>query len=194
VRHVHGIYRDPYTDRLWCLTGDRGGECRFVTSDDGFRHVEVVGSGNETWRCVSAQFTKEYVYYGTDAEFRPNHIYRLHLSSGQREVLGEIDGPVYYSRAVGGDLFFAVTAELCPSQKGRSATLWHVSDARAPSRVVSFEKDSWPIHYFQVGVLHLSQGPDDGAGFFMHAVGLAGADNRTFRVEPDSAAPGVARV
>ena len=92
VRHVHGIYRDPYTSRLWCLTGDRGDECRFLTTDDGFRSVDLVGSGDETWRCVSAQFTRDHVYYGTDAEFQTNHLYRFHRASGDRETLVEIDG------------------------------------------------------------------------------------------------------
>jgi hypothetical protein len=185
VRHVHGIYRDPYTDALWCLSGDRGDECRFTTTADGFRSVDVVGCGDESWRGVSLQFTREHVYYATDAEFERNHLYRLARDGGRRQVLGEIGGPVYYSHAVGGDLFFAVSAELCPGQTDRAATLWHVSDSEPPSRVVSFVKDALPVRYFQAGILNLSRGPGDGAGFYFQGQGLAGADNRTFRVERD---------
>ena len=183
VRHVHGIYRDPHDERLWCLTGDRDDECRFTTSADGFATTEVVGRGDESWRAVSVQFTADFVYYGTDAEFQDNHLVRLRRATGEREPLCEVDGPVYYSQAVGGDLFFAVTAELCPGQKDRAATLWHVADDAAPSRVVSFEKDALPLHYFQAGILNLSRGPADGAGFYLQGQGLRGADNRVFRVE-----------
>src|SRR5690606_14271866 len=27
VRHIHGIFHDPYTDSLWMTTGDDDGEC-----------------------------------------------------------------------------------------------------------------------------------------------------------------------
>jgi hypothetical protein len=186
VRHIHGIYRDPFTDKLWCLTGDRDDECRFMTTDDGFGHLELVGAGDESWRCVSVQFTERHVYYGTDAEFRPNHLYRLDRATGEREQLGQIDGPVFYSRALGGELFFAVTAELCPSQKGRAATLWHVSDTAGPSKVVAFEKDAWSRRWFGFGFLYLSRGPGDGRGLYLHGVGLTGADNRTYRIAPQA--------
>jgi len=182
VRHVHGIYYDPHGRALWCLTGDRGRECRVSVSRDGFRTLDVVGEGDETWRCVSALFTEDGIYYGSDGEFERNQLYRIERSSGRRDVLGPLDGPVYYSAALGQDLFFAVTAELCPSQEGRSATLWHVSRTQGPSRVVSFEKDKLPVRYFLPGTLHFSRGPGSSQGLWLHGVGLEGADNRTFLV------------
>lgn len=187
VRHVHGIYHDPQTGWLWCLTGDRGDECRICRTGDGFTTLETVGQGDESFRSVSAQFTERAIYYATDAEFRTNVLYRIDRISGERTALAELDGPVYYSAAVGGELFFGVTAELCPSQIGRSATLWHVSDATPPTRVVSFEKDAWPRRSFQFGILHFSRGPGQDGGFFLHGLALAGADNRTFFVRPRAA-------
>ena len=182
VRHVHGIYRDPHTETLWCLTGDEGGECRFSTSRDGFHSVETYGSGDESWRCVSALFTEDGIYYGTDAEFEVNHLYRIDRRSGRRDILGELDGPVYYSQALGDDLFFAVTAELCPSQVGRSATLWHVDSEDRLSRVESFPKDPLSVKYFLPGTLHFARGPGLGDRLYVHAVGVRG-DNRTFVVK-----------
>src|SRR5262249_50577314 len=76
VRHVHGIYADPYADALWCVTGDRTGECRVMRTADGFRTVETVGAGDETWRTGSVLFTADAVYYASDAEFVPNHLTR----------------------------------------------------------------------------------------------------------------------
>ena len=98
---------------------------------DGFESVEVVGEGDESWRCVSVVFTERAIYYATDSEFQRNRIYRLDRISGERREIGEIDGPVYVGKAVGPDVFFCVTAELCPSQIGRSATLWHVDEKDA---------------------------------------------------------------
>ncbi len=179
VRHVHGIYYDRYTETLWCMTGDDGAECRFSTTRDGFHSVETFGSGDESWRCVSALFTKAGIYYGTDAEFEKNRLYRIDRESGRRDVLGDLDGPVYYSHAVGDDLFFAVTAELCPSQVGRSATLWHVDAEDQLSRVESFAKDRLSVKYFMPGTLHFSRGPGLGDRFYLNGVGVRG-ENRTF--------------
>jgi len=180
VRHVHGIYFDPHTDSLWCLTGDNGKECRVLRTRDGFRTIEAIGQGDETWRCVSVLFTKDSLYYATDAEFRQNVIYRMDRKSGSRAVIQEVDGPVYYSAAVGDDLFFAVTAELCPSQTSRSATLWNLNPEGTCSPIASILKDRLPVGYFMPGTLHFPLGPGLAGELIFHGVGLIGFDNRTY--------------
>ena len=188
VRHVHGIQHDPYDDSLWCLTGDFGAECRMLRTDDGFRTLQTVGGGDESWRCVSLLFTPTHIYWATDAEFERNKLYRMERIGGRREVLGELDGPTYYSHACGEDLFFGVTAELCPSQAGREAALWRWSDGRL-ERLAVFAKDALPVSLFLPGTLHFPGGPGRQGEFYFHAVGLRRADNRTFRVHRDPVAP-----
>jgi hypothetical protein len=131
---------------------------------------------------VSLAFTERAIYYATDSEFRTNQIYRIERTTGERRLLGEIDGPVYVGKAIGEDVFFAVTAELCPSQVGRSATLWHVDASDRLSRCAAFDKDALHVVVFMVGTLHLARGPGFPDRFFMHGVALRGADNRTFVV------------
>jgi hypothetical protein len=186
VRHIHGIHRDPYTDELWCVSGDLAAECRILRSRDCFERVETMGEGDESWRCVSIVFTRRAVYYATDSEFERNRIFRLDRASGERRELSEIDGPVYVGKAIGEDVFFAVTAELCPSQIGRSATLWHVDAEDRVSRFASFEKDALHVDYFMVGTLHMARGPGLADVFYVHGVALSGADNRTFSVRREN--------
>ena len=159
VRHVHGIYADPVDDSLWGVTGDRGGECRMFRSTDGFRTIQMVGSGDETWRCVSLQFSPRSNYYGSDAEFIENYLYFVDRATHERTTLAAIDGPVYYSAALGDDLFFGVTAELCPSQQGRHGSLWHVRDDEPGTCVLSIGKDLLPVRYFQAGTWQFPCGP-----------------------------------
>jgi hypothetical protein len=182
VRHIHGIYSDPHDGSLWFVSGDLDAECRMLRSRDGFETFEVVGEGDETWRCVSLAFTERAIYYATDSEFRRNQVFRLDRATGVRSLVGDIDGPVYVGKAVGQDVFFAVTAELCPSQVGRSATLWHVDEKDRLSKCVAFEKDALHRVYFMVGTLHLTRGPGFSDRFYMHGVALRNADNRTFVV------------
>lgn len=186
VRHIHGIYRDPYTDLLWCVSGDRADESRIVRTGDSFRTFETVGEGDESWRTVSLQFTPEAVVYATDAEFQPNELCRLDRRTAARTTQAELDGPVYYSHAVGRDLFFATTAELCPSQKAPVASLWHVSDATGVSRILSFTKDLWrrrsTATLFMPGTLHFPLGPGLDRETYFSAVALEGVDDQTFRL------------
>ncbi len=181
VRHVHGIYRDPYTGALWCVTGDRASECRMLRTWDGFRSLEVIGAGDESWRCVSVQFTRDAIYYGTDAEEAPNYIYRMARHGWRREIVGEVDGPVYYSKRVGDDLFFAVAAELWPSQREPDGSLWAVGPDGQCERLTSYRKDPWSVRFFLPGLLHFSGGESD-SEFFFQGVALAGVDNETYRV------------
>jgi hypothetical protein len=182
VRHVHGIYRDPHDGSLWCATGDVGGECRILRSEDGFASIETVGEGDESWRSVSLAFTESHVYYAMDAQFEQNRILRLDRRTYERQVLGDVDGPVYFCRAVGRDVFFTVTAELCPSQVGRAASLVRISDDGEPETLCSFEKDRFRVGLFMMGTLNFPSGPWAPDRFYLHGVGLQQADNETFVV------------
>lgn len=190
VRHVHGVYADPADGSLWVATGDLEAECAIMRSTDGCATFETVGSGDETWRAVSLLFTPEAIYYGMDAEFRQNHVFRIDRMSRERTRVGDVGGPVYYSHKSGRDLFFAVTAEICPSQAEPTAALWHLpADGGALECVASFTKDIFRSRkgaaLFMPGTLHFPytpHGESSGAGDYVSGVGLAGADGRVFRL------------
>ncbi|HYH81333.1 MAG TPA: hypothetical protein VEX86_16130 [Longimicrobium sp.] len=181
VRHVHGIYHDPYTGGLWCTTGDRGAENQILFTPDGFRTLEVAGGGDESWRCISLQFTADAVYYGTDAEFIPNHLYRLDRRTGLRERITALEGPTYYSCSHRSSCYFGVAAELCPSQTGRFAALWRVGPDGTAARVLTVQKDRLDPHYFMPGTLDFPRGPGLADRLLFHVTSLA-PDNRCFSV------------
>ena len=130
---------------------------------------------------VSPMFTETHVLFAMDAEFQTNHAFRMDRISGEREELGELDGPVYYTISRGEDFFFAVTAELCPSQVGRNASLWHLPPSGKLRKLHSIEKDRWPVQLLP-GTMHFPGGPGNPDHFHFHCVGLAGADGRVFEV------------
>ncbi|MBX9788281.1 MAG: hypothetical protein K2Y37_05155 [Pirellulales bacterium] len=179
VRHVHGIYRDPVDGSLWCVAGDLKPECRILRTRDQFASLETIGSGDETWRCVSLLFDAAGAYYGSDAEFIQNRLYFIDRTTLARTQLCAIDGPVYYSHALGSDLFFGVTAELCPSQQGRHGSLWHVRRGASPQTVLQIPKDPLPVRYFLPGTWQFPQGPGLADRLLVHLVALRG-DNQTY--------------
>jgi hypothetical protein len=186
VRHVHGVYRDPFSSAIWVATGDHPHESCLWRTDDEFASLQVFGSGDEGWRAVSLQFTRDAVYYATDAEFRQNLVYRVDRATGERTIVGEIDGPVYYSHTVDGEMFFAVTAELCPSQAEMKATLWRVTADEGLEQVYSAAKDLGARKIlgppFMVGTMNFPGGPGAPGGTYFHGVSLKGIDNRTLRL------------
>ena len=180
IKHVHGLYYDKFTQSIFCLTGDNVSECQILRSSDGFDTVEVVGSGDESWRAVSILFDETHFYYGTDAEFRPNNIYKVNRETLERVDLGEVSGTVFYSKKVGDDLFFTTTAENAPSQKENVAALWNVSPDGILSEVDKFKKDRWHPTLFQFGTIHFSTENKLETELYFSVVGVV-EDNQTYK-------------
>lgn len=185
IRHIHGVYFDRFDNSLVCLTGDADHECKMVRSRDGFRTIEIVGQGDESWRAVSAVFTEDAVFYGTDAEYRPNTIYRLDRATLEQRDLGQVSGTVFYSQQLGADIFFATTAENAPSQEENVAAIWNVSPSGDLSEVAKFGKDRWHTTLFGFGTVYFPHilSPSDEVFFSLAAVK---SDNRTFQILPNN--------
>jgi hypothetical protein len=181
IKHIHGIYFDTFTDSLLCLTGDDESECRMIRTFDGFRTAEIVGEGDETWRAVSILFDENAMYYGMDAEFRSNHIYRLDRGTLERKSLAEVNGTVFYSKQLGRELFFATTAENAPSQTENVAAIWNVSPEGACREIARFHKDRWHGTLFMFGTIHFPYANNLSDDLYFSLVGVR-EDNRTFKI------------
>ena len=181
IKHIHGIYADPVTESLVCLTGDKDSECKMIRSFDGFKTVETIGEGNETWRAVSMLFDDDAMYYGMDAEFQANKLYRLDRKTGERKILGEVSGTVFYSKRIGEDLFFATTAENAPSQTENVAAIWNVSSDGTLTEVAKFQKDRWHPTLFMFGTIHFPFGDPPADGMYFSLVGVE-EDNQTYKI------------
>lgn len=179
IRHIHGLYFDEYTKSIFCLTGDDEKECQIIRSADEFQTIEIIGQGDETWRAVSILFTEKALFYGMDAEFRSNQIYKIEREAFTRKSLGEVGGTVFYSKQIGADLFFTTTAENAPSQTENAAVLWHVGADESLKKIVSFRKDRWHGTLFQFGTIHFPCVNRLKDRLYFHLVGVEG-DNRTF--------------
>ena len=182
IKHIHGVYFDKFTDSLVCLTGDDDSECRMIRSRDGFKTLDVIGEGDETWRAVSILFDRESMHYGMDAEHRSNHIYRYDRETKDRRSLGEVSGTVFYSKQLGDELFFATTAENAPSQTENVAAIWHVAANGALTEVAKFHKDAWHGTLFMFGTIHFPY-LNAAEELYFSLVGVK-EDNRTFKLSP----------
>ncbi len=182
IKHIHGLYFDEFSKSIFCLTGDDDKECRILRSFDEFQTIEIIGQGDETWRAVSVLFSEKAFYYGMDAEFSVNHIYKVKRENFERKSLGEVTGTVFYSKQIGADLFFTTTAENAPSQTENVAALWHVGADESLEKVISFKKDRRHPTLFQFGTIHFPCVSRIENRLYFHLVGVE-EDNRTFCIE-----------
>lgn len=149
IRHIHCVQYDPFAGRVWVGTGDADSESRLLFSPDRGATWTNIGSGDQRFRAVSLLFTSDYVYWGTDAPSRQNHIYRYSRQSGVVTAVVEIGGPVHYSAISGnGLLVFATTAE--GKSEGRSgawdnkAHLWASDNGTDWQDIAGWGKDGLP--------------------------------------------------
>lgn len=99
-RHFHGVFHDPYADRLWATTGDTDAE-----STIGFFEAETfheIGGGSQRWRSVGLAFTPDSVFWGMDCSYADAvQVFRLprdELGSdeAQPRVVTVVDSSVFY--------------------------------------------------------------------------------------------------
>jgi hypothetical protein len=170
VRHIHCVQHDPYSHKLWMGTGDRDVESSISFSEDQGKTWITMGSGDQMYRAVSFVFTKDYIYWGSDAPTRQNHIYRHVRKNGEIERLVAVNGPVHYSTLLeNGAILFATTAE--GNSEGKTAAwdnkahIWASKNGTNWTDLVSWEKDVYP-YILGLGRVYFAHGEDQDKFYF----------------------------
>jgi len=155
VRHVHSVSWDPINSQVIVCTGDINTECRIIAFSPDFSKQEILGEGTEDWRTISPQFSKNAIYFGTDAQFEQNRIVRYDRKTKTIRLLAHVNGPVFYSFAVENGWVFGTSAEMCPSQTSPEAILYYLdAQTETVEELARFSKDIWPTKYFQFGIFN----------------------------------------
>ncbi len=69
INHVHGLFYDKYTQRVWGRTGDRENECIIGYTDDEFQTFYEVLRGGQEYRSCQLFFYKDFIVYATDSQY-----------------------------------------------------------------------------------------------------------------------------
>ncbi|HZF15717.1 MAG TPA: hypothetical protein VE046_07225 [Steroidobacteraceae bacterium] len=111
----------------------------------------IVG-GEQRYRAVQLLFDQGSVFYGTDAPNSPNYICRLDRRSGVVERVQTVEGPVFYGCIAGDCMYFSTVCEPTDIGRNREAGVWQrgLHDSNWV-RVLSFQKDIWPMRLCQYG-------------------------------------------
>ena len=161
VRHVHGVFHDPYTDALWVTTGDNDSEAAIWRTEDDFKTLRKIAGGSQQMRAVQLLFTRHHVYFGSDTPDEQNYIYRMSRSGDRVQRLSKVGGSVFYGCKVDECLFFSTAVEPSRTNYTRHAEVWCSIDGSNWKKLAVFRKDIWSMRYFQYGQLLFPGGPGD---------------------------------
>ncbi len=186
IRHVHGVYRDPFDEQaLWVTTGDKEGECFFFRTRDRFQSLEQIGAGGQSWRAVRLFFTPDHVCWLTDSQLEPNHAFRMERATGKVEQGATLGAPAWYGTSTSEGTHIAfTTVEPGPAVLRTSAAVLVSEDAFHWQEIHQFEKDFWrPMKVFKYGVISCPAGPMEISELHISGEGLRGLDGSSARLE-----------
>lgn len=178
IRHVHNIVYDRWEHCLWVLTGDNGTECRILRASCDFRQVEVVLSGHQQARAVALAPTPEALYFSSDTPLERNHVHRMDRRGNLREVATLPSSSIYGCR-VGEAILFSTMVEPSTVNRQHAAGLFAGSDGYRWERLLHWEKDRWPMRWFQYGNVLLPDGNNTTAILALTTIAFRRADLET---------------
>ena len=92
INHIHGLFFDKYTNRIWVATGDRENECIIGYTEDEFKSFVEVFRGGQEYRTCQLFFYKNFIVFGTDTQYEQNVIKKFDRKTLEITVLQEVQG------------------------------------------------------------------------------------------------------
>lgn len=151
INHIHGIFNDPFTGRLWVATGDDDEACIFGYTDDGFKTLVKQFEGSQQYRVCVPLFTEKEIIFATDSQYEQNYIRSIDRETGEVKNLQAIQGSGIYAAQNGKLMLVSTTVEPSEVNIDHSSHLWYSWDGHNWKELISFEKDCLPKTYFQFG-------------------------------------------
>lgn len=179
IKHVHGVYHDPFTGKLWLPTGDFAGECYLMVTDPEFQKIEMLGDGGQQWRAVNLHFREDKVCWIMDSQLETSYLLSLDRRTGALACGRDFPGPSWYSKELDDGIVLAqTTCELGDGVKDRFAHLFASRDLKEWVEVGRWAKDRLPMHLFKYGILGFADGRQTSRRFAMFGEALTGFDGK----------------
>lgn len=151
INHIHGVFNDPYTNRLWVATGDDDKSCIFGYTEDGFKTFVRQYNGSQQYRICAPMFTKDEIIFATDSQYEQNYIRSINRRTGEVKNIQPIQGSGIYAVQNGNLMMVSTTVEPSNVNVDQFSHLWYSFDGHTWKEYVAFKKDFLPKVYFQFG-------------------------------------------
>ena len=156
INHIHGLFHDPYTNRIWLATGDLENECVIGWTDDGFKTVTEVFRGGQEFRTCQLFFYRDFVVFATDSQYMKNEIKCFDRKTLGIRTLAKIQGSAIKGGQKDDVAFLSSTIEPSEVNKDLFAHIWMTRDGLHWKEVYAARKDGWPF-ILQFGTFEFPQ-------------------------------------
>ena len=182
IKHIHGIYNDPFENNLWITTGDSNGECYlFKVPNKKFSNIIQYGDGTQKWRAVSLLFKKNYIIWGMDSPLQSSNLQIFNRKTNKLKKGCSFPGPVWYSKTFSDkSAILQTSVEIGDGVKSNYSSLFYSKDLISWSEICKFKKDIFPKKLFKFGVIAFSDGMQTSKDFLFSAEGLEKIDGKVF--------------
>lgn len=160
INHIHGLFFDKSTNRIWVATGDAENECILGYTEDGFNSFHIVFRGGQEYRCCQMFFYPDFIIYCTDSQFIPNKIKRIDRQTLDITELQSVQGSVIKGGQAGNVSFISTTVEPSEVNLDKHVYLWVTKDGLNWKECYKDEKDDYPA-IFQFGTFEFPNYEDD---------------------------------
>ena len=186
INHIHGIFNDPFTGRLWVATGDDDQACIFGYTEDGFKTVVKEYAGSQQYRVCVPLFTQDEIIFATDSQYEQNVIRSIDRKTGEVKDWQKIQGSGIYAAQNGGLMMVSTTVEPSNVNLDQSSHLWYSWDGHIWKELISFEKDCLPKTYFQFGSIRFPNYEGESAHIVFNGRALKRIDGKTMIMPVES--------
>lgn len=156
INHIHGVFFDKYTNRIWVATGDRENECIIGYTENEFKTFVEVFRGGQEYRTCQLFFYKEFIVFGTDTQYEQNVLKKFDRNTLEITTLHEVQGSIIKGGQVGDVAFISTTVEPSDVNKDKWAHLWVTKDGLHWEERFKAKKD-WLPSIFQFGTFEFPQ-------------------------------------
>lgn len=151
INHIHGLFVDPYSDRLWVATGDDDSACIFGYTNDGFKTFIRCYEGSQQYRVCRPLFTPDEIIFATDSQYEQNYIRAIDRTTGRVRNIQPIQGSGIYGVQIGDKMMISTTVEPSKVNLDRHSYVWFSANSKDWKELACYEKDILPMTYFQFG-------------------------------------------
>ena len=184
INHIHGLFFDKYTNRIWVATGDRENECIIGYTEDEFKTFVELFRGGQEYRTCQLFFYQDFIVFGTDTQYEQNVIKKFDRKTLEITELQKVQGSVIKGGQVGDVAFISTTVEPSKVNTDKYAHLWVTKDGLHWEEKFKAKKD-WLPYIFQFGTFEFPQyyGIDKLERLYFSGRALKGLDGKSTYID-----------
>ncbi len=143
IRHVHGIFWDPYRNGFWVTTGDDDHESTIWFTDDNFGTLTSVLSGSQMTRAVDIIPTKDGLIIPTDTPREENWIQFFDMDKLTKNA--PIIGSAFHAKSTQGLYLVSTVTEPSKVNHAGGVGLYISLNGTTWKQIEFLQKDIFPL-------------------------------------------------